>query len=473
MTADLEVTVVLTDSVAAELAGASRGEVESAAVGLAGIVRTEGRLRLLVTELVWVPDSAYERRDRNGLVVSSRGFVPALGRAESEGRMAVWIHTHPGGTPVPSIHDERVDLDLDCLFRERTSTGAYASLVVSPADSWCGLDLTGRAGAGGMPLSPVARVVVVGDRLAVHAAYDSPAAEEPAPVQQPGADDAMFGRQVRAFGGPVQRALGDLRVAVVGAGGTGSAVIEQLVRLGVRNLLLADPDVLSASNVTRVYGSGPDDVGRPKAAVARDHVLRVAPDAVVRTLDSPITARETAQELRAADLAFGCTDDNAGRQVLSRLSAYYLLPVIDCGVLLDSAEGRLNGIYGRVTVLTPGSACLICRGRVDLARAAAELLPAAEREARVREGYAPELAGVEPAVVAYTTLTAALAVNELLDRMVGHGARPAPSEVLARVHDRELSTNTRQPRSGHYCDPAQGLLGAGDREPFLEQAWAT
>jgi hypothetical protein len=170
---------------------------------------------------------------------------------------------------------------------------------------------------------------------------------------------------------------------------------------------------------------------------------------------------------------FGCTDDNAGRVVLSRLSTYYLIPVIDCGVLVSSHQGTLSGIDGRVTVLSPGYGCLVCRGRIDLRRAAAEQMSAEQRQRLAAEGYAPELEGIEPAVVAYTTLVAALAVNEMVERLVGYGIQPAPGELLARVHDREISTNTRQPNPGHYCADGAPQRGAGDCEPLLELTWSS
>ena len=50
----------------------------------------------------------------------------------------------------------------------------------------------------------------------------------------------MWDRNVRAFGADLQRALGELRVTIVGCGGTGSAVAEQITRLGVRHLHLID-----------------------------------------------------------------------------------------------------------------------------------------------------------------------------------------------------------------------------------------
>jgi hypothetical protein len=185
-----------------------------------------------------------------------------------------------------------------------------------------------------------------------------------------------------------------------------------------------------------------------------------------------ITSEGTARLLLDADVVFGCTDDNAGRMVLSRLATYLMVPVIDCGVLLSSdTRNHLDGIHGRVTVLHPGQACLICRGRVDLARARSEMLTAEERTRLVGEGYAPALPGVEPAVVAYTTAVAAAAVSELIERLTHYGVEPVPSEVLLRLHDREISTNCQEPLDRHYCHQSAGKIGLGLTDPFLGQTW--
>ncbi len=187
-----------------------------------------------------------------------------------------------------------------------------------------------------------------------------------------------------------------------------------------------------------------------------------------------VTLESAARCLIGCDVVFGCTDDNAGRLVLSRLATYLLTPVIDCGVLLSSnAAGQLTGIDGRVTILSPGQACLVCRGRIDLARAGAELLTPDERVRREDEGYAPALTRTEPAVVAFTTLVGATAVSELLERLTGYGPEPRPSEILLRCHEREISTNIALPQEGHYCHPSSLKLGLGMTEPFLEQTWPT
>ena len=178
------------------------------------------------------------------------------------------------------------------------------------------------------------RMWLTGDKFLLKQSWNNPAPQLP----------DLFNRNIRAFGDEVQRTLGNLRVVVVGCGGTGSAVAEQLIRLGVRYLYLLDPDILTDSNLTRVYGSFPEDIGKPKVDVIAAHLGRIAPDAKVIPTQSKITLEATARLLTDADVIFGCTDDNAGRLVLSRLASYMLTPVIDCGVVLSSAEdGHIHG----------------------------------------------------------------------------------------------------------------------------------
>jgi molybdopterin/thiamine biosynthesis adenylyltransferase len=456
-------TLVLGSTLAADVDATSRLSVETAGVMLASVITTpRGDTRVLARKMRWVAETSYIRRGSDHLSISSEGYVPFLAEAEAIGATAIWVHTHPGmnSWPRPSEHDQEVDRQIADLFRLRSGSKYYGAVIFSPRAQ--GLAFTGYVQPYAAPRIRVERKWVVGDRFSLTRAFDLPALDiEP-----------IFDRSVRAFGGAVQQALNQLRVGIVGCGGTGSAVAEQLVRLGVRQIILFDPDRLSATNVTRVYGSTAADVGQCKVETLSAHLLRIAPEADCETVKSTITMRAAAQRLSDCDIVFGCTDDNAGRLVLSRFSTYMLTPVIDCGVLLtSSSNGELLGIDGRVTTLVPGQPCLVCRSRVDLARAAAELLTPEERHRREDEGYAPALGRVEPAVVSFTTLVAATAVSELLERFVGYGPEPRPSEVLLRCHDREISTNIDVPRAGHYCHPLSEKIGIGTASPFLEQTW--
>ena len=458
----MTVTLVLPDQIAAELFDAAAADIETACVLLARHVETPGgQIRLLARAVHWVPDDAYLRRDATGLSIRSHGYVPALAAAEADRSVPIWLHTHPGddSSPRPSKHDELVDKQIADLFRLRAGSSLYGAVVLArPRGRSC---FAGHIQSENWR-AEIDRLWVTGRRFALLPNW----------LQDTTPPPEQFDRNIRAFGGEIQQVLGDLRVAVVGCGGTGSAVVEQLVRLGVRHLQLFDPDIVTAGNVTRVYGSYPDCVGDPKVDVSAAHVRRIAPEAKVTTAQAKITLESTARLLLDADVVFGCTDDNAGRLVLSRIASYLLTPVIDCGVLLSSGPGgQLIGIDGRVTVLAPGAACLVCRDRVDLRRAAAEMLAPDEHRRLADEGYAPGLADPEPAVVAFTTNVASAAVSELLERLIHYGPDPAPTEVLLRSHEREMSTNDQDPREEHYCHPQAHKLGLGVTEPFLEQTW--
>ena len=459
----MTVTLVVPAPIAATAERMLRGNLETGAVLGARIVRTVGGdLRLLAIGIWEVPRNAYVLRRADELIVASHGFIPPLRDIEAAGGMAIWLHTHPGdrASPRPSDRDIEVDRLLSDVFRLRTDAPFYGALIIARDGE--DVRFAGHVDDGQTRAS-IDRLWSVGPELRLRWHHER--------RQRPG-PGAKYDRQIRAFGAHIQDVIGKLSIAVVGCGGTGSAVAEQLIRMGARKLDLYDPDHVSSSNLTRLYGSRPPDIGRAKTDVVARHLRSIAPKARIATHASAITTEDVARHLMDADVVFGCTDDNAGRLVLSRFSTYFLTPVIDVGVLLTSdADGTIAGIHGRVTVLHPGGACLVCRGRVDLQRAAVELRGPEEQASLEAEGYAPAMPGVEPAVVSFTSWVAAVAVSELLERLIHYGPRPVPNEILIRAHDREMSTNYAVPKGGHYCSPDRGAWGLGVTVPFLGQTW--
>jgi hypothetical protein len=141
------------------------------------------------------------------------------------------------------------------------------------------------------------------------------------------------------------------------------------------------------------------------------------------------------------------------------------------GVKIDSPEGKIRGIEGRVTTLMPGEACLFCRRRISARTIMSEGLPPERREALAREGYADNAGTTEPAVIMFTTAVASQAVSELLHRVTGFmGAERVSSEVLLFFH--ETRTRTNRPRPGDTCLCSQReIWGRGDSREFLELIW--
>jgi hypothetical protein len=132
------------------------------------------------------------------------------------------------------------------------------------------------------------------------------------------------------------------------------------------------------------------------------------------------------EQFRECDLIFGCTDDEWGRSLLSKFAIYYLIPVFDMGVKIDSESGSIHSIQGRVTTLLPSAPCLFCRGRIRADRVREESINATDpqRADELRkEGYAPELEDPAPAIIPFTTAIASSAIIEFIQRLRGFMGR--------------------------------------------------
>jgi molybdopterin/thiamine biosynthesis adenylyltransferase len=268
--------------------------------------------------------------------------------------------------------------------------------------------------------------------------------------------------------------LHHLTIGIVGMGGTGSAVAEQLVRLGVGKLLTADRQDLERSNVTRGYGSRVIDAGAAKGDVFRRHADDIGLGTVIETIPENVTSKAVIERFRECDLIFGCTDREWGRSIITRFALCYLIPVFDLGVKIDSAEGSVKAVEGRITTLLPGAACLFCRERISGDFIAAEVLAEtdpAEYERLRKQGYVPELRTNAPAVIPFTSSVASFAINELLHRLSGYmGDDRVSTELFLLFDDSKIIKNSTSPILGCRCADRNNW-GRGDMDPFLGLTW--
>ena len=452
------ITLTLHDVVAHQIRDAVSSGLEVAGVLIVGTSETPGELRLLGREYHPAPDEAYVERTPRRLRLSSAAYMPALARAQTLGATAIFVHSHPEEDPTMSPSDDGVDASLRTVFQIRTDSSIYGSLVLRLRDG--NLSFSGRVWRNDDLVGAISLLREVGERFTFTSSVDALA---PLPRTE------AFDRQVRAFGGPIQDLLGSLHIGIAGCGGTGSSVAEQLIRLGVGRLTVVDHDVLTNTNVTRVYGSGITDAGQKKVEIVRRNANRIGLDTLVETIDGKVSVRSTMDALRACDIIFGCTDDQTGRLDLARLAYWCLVPVLDVGVLVDSTEGALDGIYCRLSVQIPGTACVQCWGLIDQARLGAEQLSAEEREELEHEGYAPELETRDPAVIAYTTLVSATAVSELILRLTG-AAIDGAARIMIMAHDRRISTASKPLDRGHWCGQPQTWGIGVTRRHYLGRA---
>src|SRR5207244_10343955 len=133
-----------------------------------------------------------------------------------------------------SDKDAQVDRQLADTFRLRTGQPWYGAVVFA-TDQESRLTFSGHVQRDAGEPIPVSRLWAVGDRLSLTMASGT---------CETGMQ-AMWDRNVRAFGADLQRALGELHVTIVDCGGTRSAVTDPASRLGGRHLHVRGGDSLA------------------------------------------------------------------------------------------------------------------------------------------------------------------------------------------------------------------------------------
>lgn len=177
------------------------------------------------------------------------------------------------------------------------------------------------------------------------------------------------------LGATAQTSIERARVGIVGLGGGGSHIVQQLAHLGFRRFEVFDPDIAEDSNLNRLVGATVADVAaeRLKVEIAERLIRGLRAHAEVgahaeRWQDNPAP-------LRSCDLVFGCLDSFAGRRELEICARRYLVPLIDIGMDVHLVEPEPPRVVGQVILSMPGGPCMQCLGFLSeetLAREAAE-----------------------------------------------------------------------------------------------------
>ena len=433
---------------------------ERAAYLLCGLAVGSDETRLLVREVIPIPDADVTSASAAHISIPVTTYVKWLKRADETKQCLVFVHSHPEGYLKFSPQDDSEEPDFfRTAYTRIKKTGMHASIVLTDPSH-----IIGRVWLPDGSHVPLECIRILGRRFRFVRDY---AGADP--------QEAFFDRQIRAFGQEFQPVLRALHVAVVGAGGTGSAICEQLIRLGIGSVTVIDGGEFEVSNIGRVYGSLATDDGINKPNIVKRLANSVGVGTAVTTIYKPITFKSAFRYLKDCDVVFGCTDDQVGRSLLSAFARYYLTPVFDMGVAINPNEdGSIERIEGRVTTLLAGTACLYCRNRISPQGVRAESiheLDPAQAAALRREGY---LLGVQehaPSVIPFTTAIASVAISELLHRLTGFmGDDRVTSEVIYRMDWNRIRTNCTPPEPGCVCSN-RAKWGVGDTRPLLDVTW--
>jgi len=162
---------------------------------------------------------------------------------------------------------------------------------------------------------------------------------------QKGVIPARYERNIGTIGLDGQIRLLGSRVAVIGCGGLGGVVIEILARSGVGQLVIADGDVFSDSNLNRQLLADTGDLGLSKVDVALERIRSINPAVEVFPFNLPLKEENGGYILRDVDVAVDALDNNPSRKLLYSLCTGLSIPVV---------HGAIGGFVGQVGVYLPG-----------------------------------------------------------------------------------------------------------------------
>ncbi|MCB1326444.1 MAG: HesA/MoeB/ThiF family protein [Spirochaetales bacterium] len=138
---------------------------------------------------------------------------------------------------------------------------------------------------------------------------------------------------LREVGREGQERLKSSRVAVVGAGGLASPVLLYLAAAGVGRISVVDSDVLELTNLQRQVIFTTDDVGRPKAEAAAEHLEGLNPGVEVQAVRSRLTPENATGLLRGHDLIVETSDNFETKFLVNDTAIHLATPLILAGIL--------------------------------------------------------------------------------------------------------------------------------------------
>lgn len=146
--------------------------------------------------------------------------------------------------------------------------------------------------------------------------------------------------------------LKDAKICVVGAGGIGNPVLNQLVGMGIGNIRIVDRDVVEISNLHRQHLYTDVDIGKVKVEAALERLQKMNPNIKIEAIPISVTKYTAEKIIKGSDIVIDALDSIDARYALNDACLKLGIPFIYAGAL---------GMVGSVCTIIPNqTACLRC-----------------------------------------------------------------------------------------------------------------
>mgnify|MGYP003308651627 CR=1 FL=1 len=157
--------------------------------------------------------------------------------------------------------------------------------------------------------------------------------------------DGRYTRNIPALTEEECLLLRKKRILVVGCGGLGGHIIDQLARIGVGFLRVVDGDVFEETNLNRQLLSSMPLLGVSKATAAAEHIARVNPDIAIEAVESFLTKDNVVELLADCDIVLDALDNIPSRKLLASACDDAGIPYV---------YGAIQGWVAQAGVSMPG-----------------------------------------------------------------------------------------------------------------------
>jgi len=432
---------------------------EAVAIALCGRFSSDNSEILLVHDLTLIPNDECFSREPDLLHWPTTRILHYFERIGKSDLALLKIHSHPGNFDRFSKTDDASDNEFfDSTFGWTMNDKPHASAVMLPGGT-----IFGRFFFTDLHHEPIDKILITGDTILKFSRSK----------RINNADFAL--RTIQAFGEKTYQALSELSIGVVGCSGTGSPVIEQLVRLGVGKIVLVDPDTVEKKNLNRILNTTNSDAKKkkPKVAAIADVIKKIGLGTDVDCHQVNLYDDvDTLKALIKCDVVFGCMDSVDGRHLLNQLCSFYIIPYFDLGVTLEAnGLGGIKQICGSVHYLQPCKSSLLTRGvyTIEDLRAASQYRRNPEEFDNLKKNaYIKNVNINNPAVISVNMQIASHAVNEFLNRIHPYKSEH-PSYYAASTIDITdgyiVNSNETDFETDVYLKQRSGR---GDMLPFIE-----
>src|SRR6185369_6056344 len=156
---------------------------------------------------------------------------------------------------------------------------------------------------------------------------------------------ARYQRNRKAMSISDQLTLFRSSVAVIGCGGLGGYVVEELARMGVGRIVVIDPDVFEEHNLNRQLFSSPANLGTAKVNAAFARINEINPAVTLVPIQEAFSLENGAGLLGGCLLAIDALDTIKVRLELAEVCSMLNIPLV---------HGAIAGWFGHVATQFPG-----------------------------------------------------------------------------------------------------------------------